>query len=822
MNHNLTHSPSAALRSPSWISALLFLALLGVPGDRELAFSHEDDLKGRNAPPPYTGPGYRRGAGGPQTFGPVGGIGDGVQLLSWVTLPEMQPGIANGNDCWGYTSPTGREYALMAHSSGTTVIEISNPGNPQILTTIDGPNALHRDVKTYDSFAYIVSEGGSGIQVVDLSNIDNGVVTLSGTVNDVGSSATHNVAIDEASGFLYRCGGGGNGLRIYSLANPALPTFVGSWNERYVHDVQVKTIPHPVTQELRQIAFSCSGSNPARLDIVDVTDKINPVVLSSTPYPGGVYSHQGWLSTDNQYFYLGDELDETGSQETETFVFDVSDWSAPSVITVFTSGNPSINHNMYTLGNRIYQANYRSGMRILDDSDPMNITEVAYFDTVPEDDNASMNGLWSVYPYFPSGIVIGSDFQKGLFVWSVQQAPFGFAYPLGVPDLISPVGGLLTVEIVVDPAFTLDSASPTLWVSSGTGFTAIPLQVNPSGFYEAEFPVLECGSEIQWYVSAQTLTGESQLDPPGAPSGFYTGLVGEGQTLLVEDTMETNSGWTIGLPSDTATTGVWELGDPNGTTAQPEDDQTPGGTSCWFTGQTPPGGGVGDNDIDGGATTLLSPVYDLSTGVDPILRYYQWFSNDAGASPGTDVFRVEISSDGGTSWVLLEETGPSGPGTGGGWTLREFVLSSVIPLTSSVQLKFIANDQGAPSVVEAAIDDLQIADIECTDCNGNGVSDAIDIASGFSNDANSDGIPDECQCTAFIRGEVNQDGLVDLSDAISLLLHLFDGAAEPDPVDRGDVNSSGAIDISDVVYLVEYLFQSGPPPGFPFPDPDCL
>ncbi|MFL2857873.1 MAG: choice-of-anchor B family protein [Planctomycetota bacterium] len=247
----------------------------------------------------------------------------------------------------------------------------------------------------------------------------------------MGSAATHNVAIDEVSGFLYRCGGGGAGLRIYSLANPALPTFVGSWNERYVHDVQVKTIPHPVTQELRQIAFSCSGSNPARLDIVDVTDKINPVVLSSTPYPGGVYSHQGWLSTDNQYFYLGDELDETGSQETETFVFDVSDWSAPSVITVFTSGNPSINHNMYTLGNRIYQANYRSGMRILDDSDPMNITEVAYFDTVPEDDNASMNGLWSVYPYFPSGIVIGSDFQKGLYRLECPAGSFQFCLPPG-------------------------------------------------------------------------------------------------------------------------------------------------------------------------------------------------------------------------------------------------------------------------------------------------------------------------------------------------------------------------------------------------------
>lgn len=800
---------------------LLSFSFIGIPMLRDVALGHEEDPKARNVLPPYNGPGYRRDAGGPQPFGPVGGTGDGVELLSWVTLPEMQAGIANGNDCWGYTSPSGREYALMAHSSGTTVIEVSNPGNPQVLATIDGPNSLWRDVKSYSGYAYSVSEGGGGIQVIDLTNVDSGVVSLAGTVNDVGSAATHNVAVDEESGFLYRCGGGGAGLRIYSLADPANPTFVGSWSERYVHDVQVKAIPHPVTQEIRQIAFACSGNNPSRLDLVDVTDKLNPVVLSSTPYTGSAYSHQGWVSSNNQYFYLGDELDENGSQFTKTYVFDVSDWSAPSVVTEYVSDNPSINHNMYTLGNRVFQANYRSGLRILDDSDPLNITEVAFFDTVPEDDNADFSGLWSCYPYFPSGIVIGSDMQKGLFVWSVQQAPFTFNYPVGIPDMIEPIGGKLTLEIVVNPAFVLEPSSPTLWVSSATGFIAIPFQLTPSGFYEADFPVLECGAEIQWYVSAQALTGESQLDPPGAPIGFYTGLVGEGLAMLAEDTMEIDSGWTIGLPSDTATTGVWERGDPNGTTAQPENDQTPGGTSCWFTGQAPPGGGVGENDIDGGVTTLLSPLYDLSNSVDPLLQFYQWFSNDVGASPSADVFRVEISSDGGSTWSLLAETGPSGPGTVGGWTLQEFQLAGLISLTSTVRLKFIAGDQGAASIVEAAIDDLQISDIQCSDCNGNGINDAVDISSGFSVDSNGDGIPDECQCTPFVRGEINQDGTVDLSDCIALLLHLFDGAPAPDPVDRGDANSSGGIDISDVVYLVEYLFQSGPPPGFPFPDPDC-
>ena len=96
-------------------------------------------------------------------------------------------------------------------------------------------------MKTYQDRAYTVSEGGSGIQVIDLSQVDNGVVSLERTVTGQGTNATHNIVIDEVSGFLYRAGGGSNGLRIYSLANPGNPTFVGQYTTRYVHDAQVVT-----------------------------------------------------------------------------------------------------------------------------------------------------------------------------------------------------------------------------------------------------------------------------------------------------------------------------------------------------------------------------------------------------------------------------------------------------------------------------------------------------------------------------------------------------------------------------------------------------
>jgi len=395
---------------------LLALVWLGFPAN-----AHVDDPKEQDRTPPYQGPGFRNGAflGSGIVF-----PANGITLLSWLPLDEIAPDLANANDCWGYVSPSGREYAIIGTNRGTGFVEITNPLCPNLLSFIEGPIRLWRDIKVFDVYAYAVSEGGGGIQVFDLSKIDNGNVALVNTVDDQGTANSHNVAIDTTSGFLYRCGGGDNGLRIYSLANPANPAYVGMWMDRYVHDAQIHTFTTGPNAG-KQIAFACAGFNGGSvntgLSIVDVTDKNNITVLAHYEYPNGSYSHQGWLSQDGNYFYLNDELDERNSSlPTTTHILDVSNLSAPVEIGTFTSGSSAIDHNLYVRGNMIYQANYRSGIRIFDATNPEAPVEQAYFDTYPENDDPFFSGLWSSFPYFPSNHFIGSDIQKGLFVWGLN------------------------------------------------------------------------------------------------------------------------------------------------------------------------------------------------------------------------------------------------------------------------------------------------------------------------------------------------------------------------------------------------------------------
>jgi hypothetical protein len=179
--------------------------------------------------------------------------------------------------------------------------------------------------------------------------------------------------------------------------------------------------------------------------------------------------------------------------------------------------------------------------------------------------------------------------------------------------------------------------------------------------------------------------------------------------------LEAAQGWTVGAPDDTATTGIWRQVDPVGTAAQPEDDHTPGtGVMCFVTGQGQPGGGLGDNDIDGGKTTLFSPVLDLASYEDPHVGYWRWYSNNTGASPEEDVFTVDISSDGGTDWINVEVVGPSGAEVSGGWFFHYFRVADRVPPTSEIMLRFVAADLGSGSLVEAAVDDMVV--IDCPEC----------------------------------------------------------------------------------------------------------
>jgi hypothetical protein len=136
---------------------------------------------------------------------------------------------------------------------------------------------------------------------------------------------------------------------------------------------------------------------------------------------------------------------------------------------------------------------------------------------------------------------------------------------------------------------------------------------------------------------------------------------------------------------------------------QPEDDNTPApGTHCFITGNAPPGSGVAVNDVDGGITTLLSPVLNLSAAQDPHIALYYWYTNDGGQAPGLDSFVIRISGNGGTNWVTVFSTTESNHA----WEYLEFRVGDFVAPTANMRVSFLAQDLDAGSVVEAGVDDF--------------------------------------------------------------------------------------------------------------------
>lgn len=358
-----------------------------------------------------------------------------VELLSHLSLAEL--GATSGNSCWGYVSPSGREYAIMGCNDRVVFVEITDPRNPVIIDYIPHPSSTWADMKVYQHYAYIVSEAmGTGIQVVDLSQIDNHVVTLVRTIPS--PSRSHNIAIDTTSGFIYTCGSrNGTGTTMcFDLSNPANPVQVGppSMTEFYQHDI----MPYTYTSGPyagRQVLFGASEGRG--VEIHDVTDKNNPFLIKRITYPGVQYCHQMWMSEDERYLYVDDELDYANGAKTR--VIDISSLENAFYVGTFNNGLAAAHHNQYVRDGFLYQANYRSGLRVFDtNDDPIRPIEVGYFDTYPANNNSGFDGAWNNYPFFPSGTVIVSDINRGLFVLDVSEAvtrepsPIGYSIQTGV------------------------------------------------------------------------------------------------------------------------------------------------------------------------------------------------------------------------------------------------------------------------------------------------------------------------------------------------------------------------------------------------------
>ncbi|MEP1488930.1 MAG: choice-of-anchor B family protein [Algibacter sp.] len=346
-------------------------------------------------------------------------------------LPLDTFGAAAGNDSWGWTDPTtGKEYALMATNTNVAFIDITNTAAPIYLGSLPTAtqNSSWRDVKVYKDHAFIVADvaGNHGMQVFDLTrlrNVTNPPESFTTDTHYTGFGSAHNVVINTASGYAYIVGTNRDGIYeggplFINIQDPKNPIDEGGFGEGgYSHDAQVITYNGPDTDYTGHEILI--GSNEDEVVIVDVTDKANPIKISNISYSNVGYAHQGWFTEDMNFFILGDELDERNiGTNTRTIVFNFSDLDNPSFHMNYLGPHLAIDHNGYVKGDTFYLANYTAGLRMIDVSQIANetMTEIGYFDSHPENDGAAFDGAWNVYPYFPSGNIIISDINRGLFV----------------------------------------------------------------------------------------------------------------------------------------------------------------------------------------------------------------------------------------------------------------------------------------------------------------------------------------------------------------------------------------------------------------------
>jgi len=371
---------------------------------------------------------------------------ENVDLVSF--LPVREIGGDRGvrlNDMWGWTdNETGKNYAIVGRNNGTSFVDVTDPLNPVYigdlpLTESAQPSAW-RDMKVYKDHVYIVADNARehGMQVLDLTHLrefDGEPITFEETTIYRNVNSVHNIVINEDTGYAFAVGssGGGEtcggGLHMINIQDPANPEFAGCFADPstgrsgtgYSHDAQCVIYEGP--DEEHQGREICIGSNETAISIADVTDKDAPVALSTASYPDHAYVHQGWLTEDQRYFFQNDELDElTGNvDQTRTIIWDVSDLDDPQFVDEFFLDNPASDHNLYILGDTMYQSNYVSGLRVVDISNPEEPKQVGYFDTHPfVEDEAGFSGTWSNFPFFDD-IVLMTSSNEGLFILDANR-----------------------------------------------------------------------------------------------------------------------------------------------------------------------------------------------------------------------------------------------------------------------------------------------------------------------------------------------------------------------------------------------------------------
>jgi len=351
-----------------------------------------------------------------------------VDLLGHIPVRELGGGTAN--DSWGWVDPTsGREYAVIGRSTGVTFVDVTVATEPRVVGTMarNAEPTVWADVKVYRDHALIVADqaDGVGLQMFDLNRLRAASQQTEPAQFQPDRvyrqfEQAHNLIVNEEAGFAYAVGGEtcNGGVHVVDLNDPRNPRMAGCYRDAgFIHDMQCLIYRGPDSAHAGKEI--CLANHAVFVSVIDFSDKSNPRLIGRASYSQSVFSHQGWLTPDQRHFVLGDENDESArNQRTRTVVMDVSDLDQPTQAGEYFAPTDSIDHNQYVIGSTLYQANYTAGLRILriDDATSASMTEIGYFDTFPDNDGASFQGAWNVYPFLPSGNILISDFNRGLFI----------------------------------------------------------------------------------------------------------------------------------------------------------------------------------------------------------------------------------------------------------------------------------------------------------------------------------------------------------------------------------------------------------------------
>ena len=344
-----------------------------------------------------------------------------------------------------------------------------------------------------------------------------------------------------------------------------------------------------------------------------------------------------------------------------------------------------------------------------------------------------------------------------------------FAFTDGEPQTIDPAGGT-TLEVSVSEFAAIPAdGTGVLNVDTGNGFEAFPMTQTSPTTYSVQFPSSECMTMVSYFVTAETTAGAVASFPADAPAESFTTTSAAASEFPFSDSFDSGQGWTV---SGNASDGQWQRAIPNnGDRGDPSEDAEADGAGFGFVTDNGNTLASDNTDVDDGSTILTSPILDATeTGSQTaFVSYYRWYSNVFGNNPFADQFVVEISNNGGATWLNLETVGPGGPEVSGGWIRQQLRISDFVAPTDQMRLRFIASDLGGGSVIEAGVDAVEILIIDCE--------------------------------SGVLPGDINGDGVVDLLDVapfVELLAgNIFNEA--------GDINGDGAVDLLDVNPFVDLL-----------------